>query len=968
MVFIQIIYLLMFDLLFVSIFGMLLLPLGIYRKAAFAIFKRNFVGYFSNPTGYVFLCLFVLLTSVAAFWPHDFFAANLANLDQLNKYIPLIMLVFIPAITMSVWAEEGRQGTDELLLTIPATDAEVVLGKYLAAAAIFTASLLFSQVSSFLVLVFLTYGDVDTGLFVTTYLGYWMIGLAMLSVGMVASFLTRNLTVGFILGAAFNAPLAAAAYANAIIPSTSTAQSIARWSYTAQFADFGRGVVSLSSVTYFLMIVVLGVYLSIVLLGRRHWLSGREGAKQFGHYAVRAMSLVVITVGLNLLFSTHDLIRYDATDGAVASLSDDTKRLIHELTAEAAESVDGEADKIRIEAFISANVPEPYVQTKLEMVSLLNELRALGRGRLDVRIYDQIEAGDEDAIRAEQQYGMQPQSVFTRSRGVQKREEVLLAAGFTYGAEQVVSPFFGPGIPMEYELVRSICTAAQQQRKRIGIVEGSPEDFGMAIEPVIIEPRLAGGVDISAQPPKRIASQLLLAELRKQYDVELVDPREPIEPGIYDVLLVVQPSWFSPQQLENVMNVMRTGQPTAVFEDPLPTFFHWVPGTIAPRRPPSMPLPLPVEPKCDIAKLWKLLGIQMVGSASSGQFEPYIIWQDYNPYRQVEGWSREEIFIAPGLTEEGDALSLDDPITAGLQQLLFPVAGAIERNPRAPDRLKMTELVTTGADTGYVRLADLLRSGGDPRKLLQFERLTNQQYVLAARIQSDEEESKADEDDASSSNINAVYVTDIDLLESRFLRVWAQPGQEVEWRFNNTVFVLNILDSLAGDDRFIEIRKRQPRHSTLRLIEEAAAEARNEDAGRIAQAFQDQQEAEAKAEEEKEDATRAFRNEYEMLRDRQQTEAVDPQLVESARLRLAGQEALAEKKLVAARKQIARDLQKQRDRIERDLDLKIRSVQNRCKFWAVMLPPIPPLVIALVVFARRRIKEREGVSSTRLRK
>src|SRR6056297_2553476 len=243
--------LLLIDTLFLLVLMLLVGALAGTKRAAYAVMRRNFIGYFSNPTGYVFLCIFVFLTSLAAFWPYEFFNQNLATLDQLNGWFPLIMLVFIPAITMSIWAEEKRQGTDELLLTLPADDFDIVIGKYMSAAAIFTASLLFSQIATFITLAVLTQGQVDTGLIFTTYLGYWFVGLVMLSIGMIASFLTGNLTVGFILGALFNAPLAFASLIESVSPSQKLAEWIAASGIARPFDDFGRGVISSSSLVYF---------------------------------------------------------------------------------------------------------------------------------------------------------------------------------------------------------------------------------------------------------------------------------------------------------------------------------------------------------------------------------------------------------------------------------------------------------------------------------------------------------------------------------------------------------------------------------------------------------------------------------------------------------------------------------------------------------------------------------------------
>ena len=978
---VQILWLVLIDLLVIAFFLLVAQSLSKIKQAAYAVLKRNFFAYFSNPTGYVFLCLFVLLTSLAAFWPHDFFQSNLATLDQLNLYLPPIMLVFIAAITMSIWAEERRQGTDELLLTIPAGDFDIVIGKYLAAVAIFTASLLFSQFTNFAVLNALTLGEMDIGLFVTTYFGYWMIGLAMLAVGMVASFLTKNLTVGFILGALFNIPLVASMWADTIIPSNSIAVSISRWSYFTQSEEFSRGVISLGAVVYFLMIVVIGIYLSIVLIGSRHWSGGRDGSSLLGHYVVRALGLVVIAMSVNVLFANYNGLRRDMTVGKIGSLSQDTKQLLRDLKS------DGR--QIFVEAFISESLPKQYVKTKYDIIAMLNELKAHGGKNVNISIHDELQNSSPEAARAKEQYGIEPRMVVVRERDSIAQKEIFLGAVFRCGLEKVVVPFVDRGIPVEYEMIRSICTVAEQERQKIGVVKTDADLFG--------------GFHMGMGMPRQVPKQLIIEELEKQYDVIQVDPNNPIVES-YDVLLAVQPSSLTPPQLDNLLNAIDQGVPTAIFEDPMPVALSsQPPGTSDPRRPQGGMFgggQQPPEPKGDITKLWKQLGISMKGEdqLSGAGKDVYVVWQDYNPYpktRSFRNFTKQFVFVGPDAPGAEDPLNPDNKVSSGLQQLLFLFPGAITHEDTEPG-LSFSPLVSTGSYTGYIKTQDLRNPGGDPRMQRWAEVPTNNRYVLAAHIQASEkgiedegqaepeeesdvaeQEGDTDEDtgeeqadqatddddeEEESSRINVVYVSDVDLLSSAFLELRAQPDEEVEFQFDNVTFVLNVLDVLAGDDRFTEIRKRQTRHSTLRKIYSLTAEAREDAEREIASFEADYGMAEQEAESEMKKHLATINEEIEKIRETGKSSDL-----KAAQIRLAIRQQVEERRRDAEIERLKTDRNRKLEEIDRQLELKTREVQNQFKFYAAALPPIPPLLVGCLVFIRRRLREREGVSRERLR-
>lgn len=933
-----------------------------------SIFKRDFVSYFSNPTGYAFICVFVVLSSLATFWPPEFFSGNLANLDQLSRWLPFIMLVFIPAITMSIWAEERRQGTDELLLTSPASDLDVVLGKYLAGVAIFTVSLLFSAFSIFLVFKW-GLGDPDVGLFISTYIGYWFIGLAMIAIGMVASFLTHNLTVGFILGTLFNMPLAMFGVADWFIKNPGVAQTVRQWSALERFRDFERGVISLGGITYFVMLTVVMLYICMVLIGRRHWSSQEEGNSQVSHYIVRAIALLAVAIGVTQIANNRNSLRADISSAQLSSLSDDTLALLEKLRD------DPDAKTIYIDTYVSPQVPTEYAPYKINLLATLAELQALSGNKIRVTEHV-VENYGPEAVHAEQTYGITPRDVIVTNGRERTQESIFLGAAITSGLGKVVIPFFDKGIPVEYELVRSISTVTQEKMLKLGII-----DTGI--------PFLNPSADREREWP-------LITELRKQYDVDDrgIDLTKPLK-GKYDVLLAIQPSMLGPEQMDHLVDAVREGTPIAVLEDPFPYFYPQdVPGTAEPRMQPNMGMMGMFGgggtiPKGDINQLWRVLGVTIDPTQ--------VIWQDYLPEKNLTPYVDPQwVFIDAGNGAK-EPFNVENPITSGLNQLLLIYPGSVTKAEGS--KLDFDQLIVTGSgNAGTVDTAALQR--GRPNNEIFSRQLTKTSYILGAQVngtvtdddlllagvtapkdkaeekkdsadESDEkkktdatgekkdEAAQAEEDDIDTSEIkerkiSAVIVNDIDWIIPDFFSIRQSGDSELLTATQNVTFILNIIDSLAGDDRFIGIRKRTREHRTLAKIDEATKKYRDD-------ALQQQKDFVAEIQAEIEQAQKRFE---------EKLAEVDkiPGLSRTAREQQREVVRLREtERLKAQMESIEANRNRRVKQISYATDQEIRGVQDRYKLYAILIPPIPPLLLALYVFFRRRGAEQEGIAKTRLR-
>lgn len=233
-----------------------------------AVFKRELASYFATPLAYVFIVIFLVLAGAFTFHLGGFYERGQADLQPFFAFHPWLYLFLVPAVSMRLWAEERKTGTIELLLTLPLTQWQAVLGKFLAAWCFIAIALALT----FPVWITVNYlGDPDNGVILASYLGSLLMAGAFLAVGTCLSAATRNQVVAFILTGAVCFVLLLAGFPMVLDVFRAWApqvlvDAIAQLSFLTHFSAIAKGVLDLRDVLFFLLTIAVWLLATAVVL------------------------------------------------------------------------------------------------------------------------------------------------------------------------------------------------------------------------------------------------------------------------------------------------------------------------------------------------------------------------------------------------------------------------------------------------------------------------------------------------------------------------------------------------------------------------------------------------------------------------------------------------------------------------------------------------------------------------------
>ena len=237
-------------------------------KNILSVFKREINGYFNTPIAYVFIVIFLFLQAIFTFQIFKFYQAGQADLSAVFGIHPWLFLFLIPAISMRLWAEERKSGTIELLMTLPISVFEAVVGKYLAAWAFIAVALILTF--PFWIMV-CALGDPDNGVIFASYLGSFLMAGAYLAVGSAVSAATKDQIIAFVITVLICFVLVIIGFSGFVSAFSdylpiSVLDNIAAFSFLTHFQEITKGVFQLSDAIYFASFIAAGLFINVLFV------------------------------------------------------------------------------------------------------------------------------------------------------------------------------------------------------------------------------------------------------------------------------------------------------------------------------------------------------------------------------------------------------------------------------------------------------------------------------------------------------------------------------------------------------------------------------------------------------------------------------------------------------------------------------------------------------------------------------
>jgi len=951
-----------------------------------AVFWRNLKQYFTGVIGYLFIVAFVTVCAILAFAP-QFFADNLANLDQLSRYYPELLLLFVPAITMPLWAEERRQGTDSILFTLPASDFDVLLGKYLAAVAVYTIALAFSTT---MLLALGTLGNPDWGIIGTTYLGYWLSGSALIAVGMFASSLTGSTTVAFILGALFCAIPVLGSYLGDSL-------GLGRYSVGWHLKGFTIGQVSLASIVYYVGLTAVMLYLNMVVISRRHWNRGEEGNIGW-QLIVRAIALAVAAFSIFHIVDTSPL-----TSRAQLDLTQEKLFTLNPATLDTLKNVRDSDTRITVDAYISDDIPQKYTNVKRNLEGMLRQYDSFGGNNVDV-IVNRVTPNSVLEIAA-QKLGIEAREDRSEEDGITVQRDVYLGAHVSSSAGETTLPFFDSNKSIEYELSHAIYTTVDKGNKlTLGILETDAQFGGPNYQGRRIPWSYNNTMDVLKQQfkIKYITGNELetfLPQKEEDKPAEGENPDGAEEPKSEkkvrqapDVLLVADPASLDAPSIAALVKYLEAGNAAVILADPLPFFWAYQnPRYLGVLNAPRMSRvnsqqspyadilstsPLPKADGGTASTLFSALGVQWNNGAAVWNMEnPHPGFDAQWPPGIGQNWPTyygpyDKTFVFIKESDSGEAFNTEDPISAGLQELLMFYPGSIMEGSGskydftslasigiASGRTEWDELTTTPTQksqmlnprTGQISVREeparsqitmdsLIVLNPTPRAMLD-----SQDHCVAARVQAKD---KADD------GLDVVIIADLDFVSDLAWQQEEALDEQVGQKLDNLSFLLNAIEVLGGADDFVALRNRRQRPRTLVQLESIFKQFREQ---RMAK----QQEIEDKIQEQLDEAQEKLNVATAEIQGNESLGFLE-------KLQKTSQRATdVQKQFDIKQRKLSRQLKEQVTQLEVDEKALVEGQKNRRRISTALLAPLLPLMLGIVVLWFRKFNEQKNINPNR---